>query len=267
MMAADVSRIDLDMNALLAYLEQARSVLCEDGYRKLKAALETLHYLTDLVGDKNTTIRRLQRIIFGARTEKIQNVLDNQTGAAGGSSPKNAEQEKACTESGKAKEKRKGHGRNGALDYPGAQRIKISHESLKSGDPCPLCEKGKVYTQKIPAYIVRLFGRSPIGATVHEMENLRCNLCLEVFTAAPPEGLGTEKYDATAGAMIARLIYGSSFPFNRLARLQGSMGIPLPASTQWGIVLEIFKLIRPVCKELIRQAAQGEVAHEVPSLD
>jgi hypothetical protein len=70
MMAADLSRIDLDMNELLGYLEQARSVLGEDGFRKLKAALETLHYLTDLVGDKNTTIHRLRRIIFGPRTEK-----------------------------------------------------------------------------------------------------------------------------------------------------------------------------------------------------
>jgi transposase len=259
MMAADFSRIDLDMNELLGYLEQARSVLGEDGYRKLKAALETLHYLTDLVGDKNTTIHRLQQIIFGARTEKIRNVFDNQTGEADGSSQKNAEQEKAYTEGDKAKKKPKGHGRNGARDYPGAQRIKISHESLKSGDPCPLCGKGKVYTQKIPAYIVRLFGRSPIGATVHEMENLRCNLCLEVFTASPPDGLGSEKYDATAGAMIALLKYGSGFPFHRLARLQGSVGIPLPASTQWGIVLEIFKIMHPVYKELIRQAAQGDV--------
>jgi transposase len=261
MNAANIPRIDLDRDELLAYLEQARSVLGEDAYGKLKAALEMLHYLTDLVGDKNTTIHRLQKIIFGARTEKMRNVLNNRTGKTGGSSQTNAEQEKACTQGDKAKEKPKGHGRNGARDYTGAQRIKISHESLKPGDPCPLCRKGKVYAQKIPAYIVRLFGRSPIGATVHEMERLRCNLCLEVFTAAPPEGVGTKKYDATAGAMIPLLRYGSSFPFNRIARLQGSVGIPLPASTQWGIVLEIFKIIHPACKELIRQAAQGDVLY------
>lgn len=261
MKAADIPRIDLDVNELLAYLEQVRLVLGEDGYIKLKAALEMLHYLTDLVGDKNTTIHRLQQIIFGARTEKTGNVLDNQAGATDGSSPNNTEHEKDSREGDKAKEKPKGHGRNGARDYTGAQRTKIAHESLKSGDPCPLCKKGKVYTQKIPAYIVRLFGRSPIGATVHEMERLRCNLCLEVFTAAPPEGVGTKKYDETAGAMIPLLRYGSSFPFNRLARLQASVGIPLPASTQWGIVLEVFKIIHPAFKELIRQAAQGKVLY------
>jgi hypothetical protein len=42
MTATDISRIDLDMNELPVSLEQARSVLSDDGYRKLKAALETL---------------------------------------------------------------------------------------------------------------------------------------------------------------------------------------------------------------------------------
>jgi transposase len=261
MKTADIPRIDLDVNELLACLDPARPVLGEDRYGKLKAALEMLHYLTDLIGSKNTTIHRLQQIIFGARTEKTRNVLDNETGTDNGSSQKNAEQEKACTEGDKTKKKSKGHGRNGARDYTGAQRIKISHESLKPGDHCPLCGKGKVYAQKTPAYIVRLFGHSPIGATVHELEKLRCNLCLEVFTAAPPEGVGTKKYDETAGAMVPMLRYGSGFPFYRLERLQASVGIPLPASTQWGIVLDVFKIIHPAFKELIRQAAQGKVLY------
>jgi transposase len=261
MKPADIPRINLDKQELLDYLEQARSVIGEDGYGKLRAAMEMLQYLTDFVGGKNTTIRRLQKIIFGASTEKTQNILNNGTAANNSSSQTNAGQEKTGSESGKAKEKPKGHGRNGAKDYPGAQRIKTPYESLKSGDPCPLCKKGKVYVQKIPAYIVRLFGQTPIGATVCEMEKLRCNLCLEVFTAAPSEGMSAKKYDETAGAMIPLLRYGSSFPFYRLARLQGSVGIPLPASTQWGIVLEVFKIIYPAFRELKRDAEQGTVLY------
>ncbi|HYA42130.1 MAG TPA: IS66 family transposase [Syntrophobacteraceae bacterium] len=250
----DIHRVDLDMKELQGYLEQARSVLGEDAYTKLTAALQTLAYLTDLVGDKDTTIHRLQQILFGASTEKISNVLENPTEAVASSGEKHADQ-------GNKENKAKGHGRNGAQRYTGAQKVTVAHESLKPGDHCPLCLKGKVYVQKIPSYIVRLVGRSPIGATVYAMESLRCNLCLEVFTAAPPEGVGPEKYDPTAGAMIALLKYGSGFPFNRLERLQGNLGIPLPASTQWGIVLEIFQVIYPAYTELIRQAAQGEVLY------
>jgi len=61
--------------------------------------------------------------------------------------------------------------------------------------------------------------------------------------------------------MIALLKYGSGFPFYRLERLQGSLGIPLPASTQWAIVKGTAHRIKPAFEELIRQAAQGEVLH------
>jgi hypothetical protein len=50
-MTPDKRRLDLNMNELETILEQARASLGEDGYNKLKAAVETLEYLTDLIGD------------------------------------------------------------------------------------------------------------------------------------------------------------------------------------------------------------------------
>lgn len=44
-----------------------------------------------------------------------------------------------------AKTSQKGHGRNGADAYIGAEKIVVSHESLQPGDPCPKCEQGTVY--------------------------------------------------------------------------------------------------------------------------
>jgi hypothetical protein len=63
--------------------------------------------------------------------------------------------------------------------------------------------------------------------------------CGAIFTAPPPAGVGTAKYDARTGAMIALLKYGSGVPFLRLERLQTQVGVPLPASTQWGIVANL----------------------------
>jgi len=108
---------------------------------------------------------------------------------------------------------------------------------------------------------VRLRGQAPLAATVYALEKLRCNLCGEVFTADPPPGVGPEKYDATAGSMIALLKYGSGVPFHRLERLQANMQIPLPASTQWEIVATTARALQPAMDELIRQAAQGDVLH------
>ena len=126
------------------------------------------------------------------------------------------------------------------------------------------CGEGKVYRQKEPKTLVRIVGRPPLEATRYEMERLRCNGCGEVFTAEEPEGVGSEKYDETAAAMIAQLRYGSGMPFQRLERLQrleGSLGMPLPAATQWGVAEKAAQRIWPAYDELIRQAAQGEIVH------
>src|SRR2546429_9874521 len=90
-----------------------------------------------------------------------------------------------------------------------------------------------------------------LQATVYELEKLRCNLCGDVFTAKAPEGVGPEKYDETSTSMIALLKYGSGLPFNRLERLQGNLGIPLPAATQWEIVKEIKEIGRASCRERV----------------
>jgi hypothetical protein len=82
-----------------------------------------------------------------------------------------------------------------------------------------------------------------------------------VFTANPPDGVDEEKYDATAASMIALLRYGSGFPWNRLADMEASLGIPLPVATQCEIVMEAAATMQPAMEELIRQAAQGEVLH------
>jgi len=153
------------------------------------------------------------------------------------------------------------HGRHGAKAYVRAHRVDVPHAQLHPGDRCPLCAKGKVYTQRDAGVIIRLVGQAPIAATVYALEKLRCHLCGELFTADPPPGVGPEKYDATTGARVALLKDGSGLPFHRLERLQADLQIPLPASTQWAIVADTARRIRPAWEALIRQAAQGEVLY------
>ncbi len=93
------------------------------------------------------------------------------------------------------------------------------------------------------------------------MERLRCNACGEVFTASEPPAAGPEKFAPTAVAMIALFKYGTGMPFNRMERLEGQLGMPLPAATQWELMEAAAKLIKPVLDELIRQAVQGSVVH------
>jgi transposase len=260
--------VKVDTVELEGILRRVEAELDREDYDLLKALVESYVYVTRLVEDKSTTIARLRKLLFGSSSEKIRDVLK----ATGDGTEATAGQETA-TEDGAASmadsdpehvsetPKREGHGRNGADDYHGAERVPVPHESLESGDPCPDCQKGKVYEVGQPGVLVRVAGQAPVSAKVYELQKLRCNLCGKIFTAQSPEGVGTEKYDATAASMIALLKYGSGLPFNRLEGLQGSLGIPLPASTQWDIVNDSAKTIEPVYDELIRQAAQGEIVY------
>jgi transposase len=154
-----------------------------------------------------------------------------------------------------------GHGRHSAAAFSGATRVASTHATLHSGDPCPECRRGKVYCLKEPATLVRFVGHAPLEATVFEMERLRCNACGQIFKADAPDGVGPDKYDQTAVAMIAVLKYGTGVPFQRLERLQAQMGMPLSAATQWDLMAAAAELIRSAWGELIRQAAQGSVMH------
>jgi len=137
----------------------------------------------------------------------------------------------------------------------------VPHESLQPGDPCPKCGEGTVYETNRPGVLVRLVGQAPLHALVYYLQKLRCNLCGAIFAAKKPDDVGPEKYDATAGSMVALMKYGGGMPFNRLEGLQADLGIPLPSSTQWDIVEGLAEEIELVFEEFIRQAADGEVVH------
>lgn len=257
-MKAAIEFMDMNREELHQLLERAQASLSAEDYRKVKGVVEALTYLTDLVGDQQTTIRDLRELLFPASSEKTEAVLKN-AGMPGTSKASGAKPETDTTS--KQKPKAPGHGRNGAADYGNARRIKVPHATLKTGDRCPGCRKGKVYEQQEPRRLVRIVGQAPLTATVYELQCLRCNLCGDIYSADEPEGVGEEKYDESAAAMIAQLKYGTGMPFYRLEQMEKNLGIPLPASTQWEIVEERAELIKPAGDELLRQGAQGEVLH------
>ncbi|NLG65651.1 MAG: transposase, partial [Actinobacteria bacterium] len=289
-----VSPIELsELKAILAHAKAGPLGDVELG--KLEAAVDTLAFLTRELDAKGASIARLRRMLFGPSTEKTSQIVGPRGDAPGAgdtscnSDPADAAQEESTpspvpaedgasptspsatpdtdspaassADSSTTKPKRKGHGRNPASAYTGAERAGVHHESLHDKDSCPACQRGKVYVLLPPAQLVRVRGMAPLLAIIYELERLRCNLCGEVFTAQAPDGVGPEKYDETASSMIALLKYGSGLPWNRLERLQRGLGIPLPASTQWEIVRDAARLYAAVYAELIHQAADGQVLY------
>jgi transposase len=261
--------VELDSERLEEVLGRVEQALDEKDAALIRAVFQSYAYVTDLVEDKNTSIRRLRQLFFGPRTEKTDAIVGrgaeepeatSQASAVADTPLVGGEPDTAKPAETDEASSARGHGRNGANAYRTATRINVRHPSLTAGDACPACDDGIVY-EKAPGVLVRITGQPPLAAMIYELQKLRCHLCGQVFTAAAPAEAGDRKYDATAGSLIGLLKYGSGLPFNRLGGLQGHLEMPLPASTQWDIVNATAANLAPAFAELTRQAAQGDVLH------
>jgi len=129
--------------------------------------LRTLQWLMGAIEAKDTTIGRLARLVFGAKTEKTSQLFPRPPPASS----------QTTAAAAAPQPKHKGHGRTAAADYTGAKRVKVPHPQLRSGDLRPDCKQGKLYVLKQPAQIVRITAQALFAATRFELEKLRCKLC------------------------------------------------------------------------------------------
>ncbi len=259
--------INVDTREMDEVLDRAATNLSEEDAELLRKVVDSYSYLSEMIADKNASIKRLRKLMFGSSTEKTKNVIGKDESGANPDPSAGADHESLPDESNSTDDSSKtksskppGHGRMGADEYQGANQVDVKHDQLCEGDSCPDCDGGKLY-EKTPKVIVRIVGQPPLGATVYRLQKLRCHLCGKLFTASEPEAATGKKYDETAASMIGLLRYGAGLPFNRLDRLQRGFEIPLPASTQWDVVYAITPQIVPAYEALIQTAAQGDVLH------
>ena len=183
--------------------------LAEADYELLQGLAEAVECLSQALAEKDTSIGRLCKYLFGAPTETAKNILKHHNRLP-------AQQKDQKTKSN-------GHGRVPASAYEAAGRIHIEHPSLKPGHRCPGCEKGKLYELSMPSVFVHITGQAPLKGTVYERMRLRCNLCGEILTPELPAELGDKKHDESAAAMLAVLKYGCGLPLHRLGKLQARL--------------------------------------------
>ena len=231
-----------------AFLERMRASVTAEDYHRIEAMSYALPQLLALIQEDPMTIRKLQHVLFGPKTEKTAAVCPAATSPAPVAAPVNP--------------KRKGHGRTKAKEYIGARWVQVAHPELKAQASCPLCSQGSVRRQKSKALILRIVGAPPISATGYAMERLRCDTCGQVFTAPAPPEAGTQKYAPSVGVTVALLRYGSGMPHYRLARLQKSLGVPLPESTQWELMKPLFEQAQPIFEQLLCAAANSPLIHQ-----
>ena len=271
----DASQAQLDE---LVQLAKTKTSFSTEQYALLEEVLGTFVYVMLALQNAKTSIKRFRQMLFGARTENKHKVLKTARSTGDGlepatlpgpatladatSAPQGPPAPTATpTEGSKpAKPPPPGHGRIGAQAYSDAPVVELAVDGLRSGDPCPTCEVGKVY-DSAPKVVVRIVGQPPLEATVYKLLRLRCRLCDAMFTAVLPDGVGASKYDHSCASMLALLRYSNGMPFNRLQDLQASLNVPVPDATQCEIVFKAVQGPQAAYGQLIHEAAQAELQH------
>ncbi len=174
-----------EIEALIARLEAGQ--LGEADQRLISRLLRLLLTLIRVVEQKNTSISRLKRMLFGPGADKrsaaapASNTSVNNAPSAGDEPLPPTIPEAKTTEE---RAQRRGHGRQSAADYPGARRVVCANPELEAGDDCPARKcRGHLYDTREPSFFIRLEGRPLISATRYEQQVLRCSACQERFTA------------------------------------------------------------------------------------
>lgn len=260
-----------EIEALIERLKQSQ--LAPRDVQLVERLLRLALSMATLLQQKNASIKRLKRLLFGPRTDKraatATQVEDKAKAPAteqpadvssAETRPSTSETEQASL--AQARPARKGHGRMGAAAYTGAQVVRCQHATLEPGDKCldPFWH-GQLYDTNAPTVFVQLTGQPIVGATTYQRQVLRCSACQERFTAALPAGVSEQKYEATADVALVLAKFAGGIPFYRLARLQASCGVPLPESVQFERCAAVADAALPVFLYLQRLAADGAVLY------
>lgn len=141
---------------------------------------------------------------------------------------------------------------------------KVCHhklEDLSKGDICQRCGKGKLYKYE-PAITIRISGDSPLSSTKHIRERLRCNTCLQYFTAELPkevvdDGGEENMYGYSCRAIMAIYRYFGGLPLHRQESINHLLGVPVSASTILDQVEKVSDAANPVFNYLKRLATDA----------
>jgi len=246
--------------------------LVEGDYSLLTDILRAMIWLSFSLQEKELSIKRLRKI-FGIKTESAKKLLELAHGKAldqdnSADAPKEndlaseeANFDKDSSTKKKESKKAKNHGHRPSTDYSEAKIIDIAHNSLKKGDVCPDCLKGKVFQLK-PGTVINIKGQPWLQVEIYQPARFRCALCGKTFTATLPTDIITgSRSDSTAKAIVSLLKYRGGVPFYRQGQIQEILGAPISASEIWSMTEDVADAVQPIYAAICMEAADAELVH------
>lgn len=222
----------------------------------IKGVLNFSFWLESSLRDAKVTIKKLYRI-FNFTSDKRTKSPNKTQSKSSDSKEANDDPEPDDKTEIPSPTKLKGHGRLSINDYDQVVDVKVPHQTLSTGQECPLKCDGVLY-ENYSANVLRITGGSLANATNYQLERLRCALCGNLFKASLPVGVSQDKYDTRFKSLLAINKYYMGMPFCRIKTFQSLIGVPLPESTQWDLIEQLADCVYPVFDALEKYAAQGE---------
>jgi transposase len=289
--------IEIEETQVEQLIEQAQQgKLDAAAQKRIVPLLRTLLWLQLTLLETRISLAKLKKILFGKRTEKPTRKPpqppDGSAGSGGncgGESGRTSDAELPAGEAGDARDGREsqsetdaqaesgeqsgvgnaaqtpisqpGHGRLGAADYPGAERVLCTHDHYQAGDRCPQCARGRLHRSR-PLVRLRFTGQPLAKATRYELEQLRCGACGALFVAHMPPAAGQQTYDVPLRVNLAVAHYHLGLPFKRIESFQQLVGMPLPDATQWERVEQVADSVYPPFEYLKRLGAQQPLVYQ-----
>jgi transposase len=289
--------IEIEASEVERLIEQAREgKLDAAAQKRIVPLLHTLLWLERTLLETRISLAKLKKILFGKRTEKPARKPprppegsagsggdgggksdppgDAEPPAAGAADARDAGESDTETgtqtasgeqtgigNEGQKSTPRPGHGRLGAADYPGAERVFCPHDQYQAGDRCPECERGHLYRSR-PLVRLRFTGQPLANVTHYELEQLRCGACGALFVAHMPPEAGQETYDVSLKVNLAVAHYHLGLPFKRIESFQRLVGMPLPDATQCELVERVADDTYPVYEYFKRLGAQQPLVYQ-----
>ncbi len=268
----DPQPVEIEQAEVERLIEQAQQgQLDAAAQKRIVPLLRTLIWLQHALLETRISLSKLRKMLFGKRTEKpARKPQDPPSGSdddgkgsgeaprsdgglanppvGSADTPADTSSDTATdtpssadggSDGGRSHASRSGgHGRLGAADYPGAERIFCTHDQHQAGDDCPACTRGRLYPSR-PLVRLRFNGQALAKVTHYELEQLRCGACGALFVAHMPPEAGQETYDTSLKVNLAVAHYHLGLPFKRIESFQRMVGMPLPDATQWDLVEQV----------------------------
>ncbi len=253
----------------------AQGLLNAAEQQRLVPLLKTLLWLQHTLLSTRISVAKLQRILFGKKTEKRRRPpkdpdqdesgdghgTEGPTGASGGGGGENPAAGHGASARASDGHERRGHGRRAAADYLGAETVFCPAQTHHAGERCAYCARGRLY-RVAPLVRLRFTGQPLARVTRFELERLRCNGCGAWAVASMPPQAGAETYATSLKVNLAVAHYHLGLPFKRIESFQELLGMPLPDATQWQLVEEVADSAYPVYEQLKRLGAQQPLVYQ-----